>query len=37
VRIVRDGDRCTVYSQAGETEDVEKIEIDSCGDTPAAQ
>ena len=37
VRIVRDGDRCTVYSQTTDTEDVEKIEIAPCGDATAAQ
>lgn len=36
-RIVRDGDSCTVYSQLTETENVEKIEIASCGDAAKAQ
>ncbi|HZK89199.1 MAG TPA: hypothetical protein VFC56_03535 [Stellaceae bacterium] len=36
-RIVRDGDRCTAFSQTSETEKVEKIEIGSCGGTPSAQ
>jgi hypothetical protein len=36
-RIVRNGDRCTVYSQTTDTEDVEKIEVASCGEPPAAE
>jgi hypothetical protein len=36
-RIVRDGDTCTVFSQLTETKDVEKLEVASCGDAPAAQ
>jgi hypothetical protein len=36
-RIVRDGERCTIYSQTTETEDVEKIEIASCSDAPQAE
>ena len=32
-RIVREGDRCTAYSQTGETQAVEKIEIAPCGST----
>lgn len=34
-RIIRHGAGCTVFSQTEQTEDVEKIEIASCG-TPAA-
>jgi hypothetical protein len=37
VRIVRDGDMCTVFSQATETQDVEKVEIASCAPVPSAQ
>ena len=36
-RIVRNGDQCTVYSQTTDTEDVEKIEVASCGEPPAAE
>jgi hypothetical protein len=34
-RIVHSGDRCTIYSQTSDTEDVEKIEIEPCGNAPA--
>lgn len=36
-RIVRDGDMCTVFSQATETENVEKVEVASCAPVPRAQ
>ena len=36
-RILRDGGTCTVYSQLGETENVEKIEVASCEAAPGAQ
>jgi hypothetical protein len=37
VRIVHDGDTCTVFSQATETEKVEKIEVAFCQVSPGAQ
>jgi hypothetical protein len=36
-RITRDGDACVVYSQIGQTEKVEKIEVPSCQPAPGAQ
>jgi hypothetical protein len=36
-RILRDGDRCTVFSQNAETENVEKLEVDSCRAALASQ
>jgi hypothetical protein len=36
-RIVRNGGSCTVFSQLTETDNVEKIEIASCGEPAAAQ
>jgi hypothetical protein len=35
-RIVRYGENCAVFSQTTDTEDVEKIEIASCGEPPPA-
>jgi hypothetical protein len=37
VRIVRDGDSCSVFSQATKTEGVEKIEVASCQVVPGAK
>jgi hypothetical protein len=37
VRILHDGAKCTVFSQATETADVEKIEVASCQVTRGAQ
>ena len=36
-RIVRGESGCTLFSQTEKTEDVEKIEIASCGSPPAAK
>jgi hypothetical protein len=36
-RIARDGANCTVFSQTNETENVEKIQIASCGEAPSAE
>jgi len=36
-RIVRNADTCTVFSQSTKTENVEKIEVASCGPAPGAQ
>jgi hypothetical protein len=37
VRILRNGDSCSVFSQTSETEDVEKIEVASCQVMPGAK